>query len=73
MRAALEEVAWREGRSVAQLLDEIVAAKLDTSSAEPEEDDRQRRLHDRAADFAGSYQGRIASEPQRRGSSSGAA
>jgi hypothetical protein len=57
MKAALEEIARREGRSVSQLLDEIVAAKLDASSAEPEEEDRQRRLHDRAADFAGCLSG----------------
>jgi hypothetical protein len=58
MKASLEEAARNTNRSVAKLLDEIVAERLDaigqTSEAEKE---NQRRLHVRAARFAGRFSG----------------
>jgi hypothetical protein len=58
MKASLEEAARNTHRSVAKLLDEIVAERLDaigqTSEAEM---DKQRRLHVRAARFAGRFSG----------------
>jgi hypothetical protein len=58
MKASLEEAARNTNRSVAKLLDEIVAERLDavgrTSEAEM---DNQRRLHVRAARFAGRFSG----------------
>lgn len=62
LKAGLEEMSRREGRSVAQLLDEIVAEKLALMKDEPGEADRQRRLHERAARFAGCLSG---SDPRR--------
>ena len=57
-KASLEEAARTEGRSVAQLLEEIVDEHL---SAAPRraggELERQRRLHARAARFAGRLAG----------------
>jgi len=53
-KAALEEAARRQNRSVADLLEEIVADKLGQTIAEAEtEAERQRELHARAARFAG--------------------
>jgi hypothetical protein len=57
MKSALEETARREGRSVSQLLEELVAARLNASGTEPEEEDRQRLLHERAAEFVGCLAG----------------
>jgi hypothetical protein len=57
LKAGLEEAARREGRTVAQLLDEIVAEKLEAMKSAPEEVDRQRRLHELAAGFAGCLSG----------------
>ncbi len=59
MKASLEEAARNTSRSVAKLLDEIVAERLDAIGHEGEaEMDNQRRLHARAAGFAGSFSGR---------------
>jgi hypothetical protein len=53
-KASLEEAARNTNRSVAQLLDEIVAEHLSTSDhASESEADHQRRLHSRAARFLG--------------------
>lgn len=53
-KASLEEAARNTNRSVAQLLDEIVAEHLSTSDhASESESDHQRRLHARAARFLG--------------------
>ena len=57
LKAGLEEAARREGRTVAQLLDEIVAEKLEVLKSEQEEADRQRQLHELAAEFAGCLSG----------------
>jgi ABC-type glutathione transport system ATPase component len=58
VKAALEEAARRKGRTVSELLDEIVAEKLQTLGWEPEEEEeRQRELHERAASFAGCFAG----------------
>ena len=58
MKASLEEAARNTNRSVARLLDEIVAERLDATGQKGEADlDNQRRLHVRAARFAGRFSG----------------
>jgi hypothetical protein len=58
MKASLEEAARVTNRSVARLLDEIVAERLDATRETSEaEMDNQRRLHARAARFAGRFSG----------------
>jgi hypothetical protein len=58
MKASLEEAARNTNRSVAKLLDEIVAERLDaTGQTSQAEMDTQRRLHARAARFAGRFSG----------------
>jgi hypothetical protein len=58
MKASLEEAARNTNRSVARLLDEIVAERLDATGQTAEADmDNQRRLHLRAARFAGRFSG----------------
>lgn len=58
MKASLEEAARNTNRSVARLLDEIVAERLDATGQTGEaEMDHQRRLHARAARFAGRFSG----------------
>lgn len=58
LKAGLEEAARAQGRSVAELLDEIVAEKLQAlEDAAGEDDGRQRQLHARAASFAGCLSG----------------
>lgn len=56
-KAALEEAARDRERSVADLLDEIVAEYLTAPTARPTETEHQRRLHARAARFAGAFRG----------------
>ena|SRR6266581_5315103 len=67
LKAGLEEAARAERRSVADLLDEIVGEHLEGArrrhGSEPQ---RQRRLHQRAALFAGRISG---SDAQRAGRS----
>ena len=58
MKASLEEAARSTNRSVAKVLDEIVAERLDATGQTSEaEMDSQRRLHARAARFAGRFSG----------------
>lgn len=58
-KAGLEETARSQRRTVAQLLDEMVAERLGAGDLEQgSEQDRQRRLHARAARFAGRIAGR---------------
>src|SRR5437867_12717487 len=57
MKASLEEAARVTNRSVAKLLDEIVAERLATGEAGEAEVDHQRRLHLRAARFLGCFSG----------------
>jgi uncharacterized lipoprotein NlpE involved in copper resistance len=58
LKASLEEAARAERRSVAQLLDEIVADHLRVSSGrDAGATERQLRLHARAARFAGRLSG----------------
>jgi hypothetical protein len=58
MKASLEEEARNTNRSVARLLDEIVTERLDRTGQTAEaEMDNQRRLHARAARFAGRFSG----------------
>ena len=57
LKASLEEAARITNRSVAKLLDEIVAERLDATGQTNEETDSQRRLHVRAARFAGRFSG----------------
>jgi len=62
MKASLEEAARNSNRSVAKL-DEIVAERLEATGQTGEaEMDNQRRLHARAARFAGRFSG---SDPRR--------
>ena len=57
MKASLEEAARVTNRSVARLLDEIVAERLETTGQGEAEMETQRRLHARAARFAGRFSG----------------
>lgn len=58
VKASLEEAARSANRSMAGLLDEIVAERLRATEQVGEaERDRQRRLHARAARFAGRFTG----------------
>jgi hypothetical protein len=58
MKEALEEAARSTNRSVASLLDEIVAVRLETvGKITAAEMATQRRLHARAARFAGRFSG----------------
>ena len=58
MKASLEEAARNTNRSVANLLDEIVAERLDATGRTGESEmAQQRRLHARAARFAGRFSG----------------
>jgi hypothetical protein len=63
LKVGLEEVARAERRTVAQLLDDIVAGHLETVGRSGSgEAARQRRLHARGARFAGRLCG---SDPDR--------
>jgi predicted transcriptional regulator len=63
MKRRLDELARRERRSVASLLEEIVAAHIDAHGADtPGDAAHQRTLHRSAARFAGCMEG---SDPQR--------
>ena len=64
MKASLEEAARNTNRSVAKLLDEIVAERLDAPGHVTESDD-QRRLHTRAARFLGCMTGDVARRSER--------
>ena len=58
VKGGLEEIARRERRSVSQVLDEIVTEHLQADAQESSaEGDQQRRLHNRAARFAGRLSG----------------
>ena len=59
LKVSLEEVARAERRTVAQLLDEIVAEHLQVRGRSGRgEAERQRRLHAQGARFAGRLWGR---------------
>jgi hypothetical protein len=58
LKSGLEEAARAGSRSVSQLLDEIVAAHLEGLRAGDGDSERQRRLQERAARFAGCISGR---------------
>ena len=64
MKASLEEAARDKKRSVAQLLDEIVAEGLDAAGQENEVE-TQRRLHARAARFLGCMTSGVARRSER--------
>ena len=55
-KAALEEAARKQNRSIADLLEEIVSANLGQSGQESDAE-RQRALHARAVEFAGCLAG----------------
>src|SRR6266542_2689969 len=58
IKVSLEEAARNANRSVASLLDEIVAGHLDATTQSGDADNaRQRRLHERVARFAGRISG----------------
>lgn len=62
-KAALEEAAREQSRSVADLLEEIVTESLGATGRESDtEAERQRSLHARAARFAGRIAG---ADPER--------
>lgn len=63
-KSRLEEVARRQRRSVAQLLDEIVSERLNTSEDDSTVADleHQRELHRKAAQFAGCI---VGNDPRR--------
>jgi hypothetical protein len=66
MKITLEEAARNANRSVAQLLDEIVAEHFSaTGPASDTEIDRQRRLHARAARFLGCLSSGVARRSER--------
>lgn len=64
MKASLEEAARSSNRSVASLLDEIVAERLD-GTGQTSEAENQRRLHARAARFMGCIAGDDARRSER--------
>jgi hypothetical protein len=64
MKAGLEEAARSTNRSVAQLLDEIVAERLD-APGHATGSDHQRRLHARAARFLGCMTGDVVRRSER--------
>jgi predicted DNA-binding ribbon-helix-helix protein len=65
-KTSLEEAARNTNRSVAQLLDEIVAEHLSTSDPTSDaEVDHQRRLHARAARFLGCMSSGVARRSER--------
>ena len=67
-KASLEEVARSTNRSVAQLLDAIVADHLSSASDGSESEiEHQRRLHARAARFLGSFAGNTVRRSERAG------
>jgi hypothetical protein len=57
LKASLEEAARAERRSVAELLDQIVGQHVEGARRRGREPERQRRLHQRAALFAGRISG----------------
>lgn len=66
IKGSLEEEARNTNRSVAQLLDDVVAEHLSRSrQASGSEIDEQRRLHARAARFRGCISGGGASRSER--------
>lgn len=66
MKASLEEAARATNRSVARLLDEIVAERLDATGQTSEAElDHQRRLHARAARFVGCISSGVARRSER--------
>ncbi len=68
VKGGLEEIARRERRSVSQVLDEIVTEHLQADAQESSaEGDQQRRLHNRAARFAG----RLSGDPDRAANARG--
>jgi hypothetical protein len=64
LKAGLEEAARAQQRSVAELLDELVAKHLEGVRRETEPE-RQRRLHEQAAVFAGRITGRDSRRAER--------
>ena len=57
LKSRLENAAHVRRRSVAELLDELVAESLDTAERNASDDDRQRRLHRLARPFLGCISG----------------
>ena len=64
-KTGLEEAARNTNRSVAQLLDEIVAEHLISDPTSDSEIDHQRRLHARAARFLGCMSSGVARRSER--------
>jgi hypothetical protein len=57
MKAALERAAHREGKSIAQLLEQLVGRWLEKTGAGPTDEVEQRRLHQAAARWLGKFRG----------------
>ena len=57
MKVALERAARAQGKSIAQLLEELVASWLKKAGGGPEDDEEQRRLHQSASRWLGKLRG----------------
>ncbi len=64
-KAALERAARGQGKSIAQLLEQLVQNWLEQSNAGTEDDEAQRRLHQGAAGWLGKLRGRNPSRSKR--------
>lgn len=58
MKAALERAARRQGKSIAQLLEQLVGRWLEKTGAGPRDEEEQRRLHQAAARWLGKLRGK---------------
>lgn len=65
MKAALERAARAQGKSIAQLLERLVASWLESTGGGAEDDDEQRRLHQAAARWLGKLRGQDPSRSER--------
>ena len=65
MKVALERAARAQGKSIAQLLEELVQGWLQSASASPGDEEEQRRLHAAAAGWLGKLRGGSPSRSER--------
>jgi hypothetical protein len=57
MKEALERAARRQGKSISQVLEQLVGRWLEKSGAGPRDEAEQRRLHQAAARWLGKVRG----------------